>query len=238
MRTVQCASGMHRECRSNLCTNWAQRISFKQTATTTTAWRRLGRRNGLLSERSGIIWEFWWFFLLKQSLNNIIWTLGYMLFYFILFYFTHCFLSQQGQLQLGEFLDLSCLFVFLIHLFLFFSFSIKCRLQSGVWPTLAYGIHAGVDSFCTLIKSRLSVWRLKCFASVCWKWSTLLLWMALLNCFFFFFLPPHNMHIPPFFVLVFVDICLARSRHGWGSMCLEGKEIQSYIVTDCIIYCS
>jgi len=36
-RTVQCASGMLRECRSNLSTNWAQRTSFKQTATTTTA---------------------------------------------------------------------------------------------------------------------------------------------------------------------------------------------------------
>lgn len=190
MRTVQCASGMHRECRSNLCTNWAQRISFRQTATTTTAWCRLGRRNGLLSERLGIIWEFWWFFsLLKRRLNHMTWTLVNV----ILFYFAHGCLSQQGQLQLGEFLELMSLFVFLIHLFLFFSFSIKCRLQSGVWPTLAYGIHTGVDSFCTLIKSRLSVWRLKCFASVFWKWSTLLLWMAPLNCFcfivgFFFFL--------------------------------------------------
>ncbi len=175
------------------------------------------------------LWEIWWVFsLLKQSLNHIS---GIVLFYLTLL---TVFFHNKGSFS--KFLDLSLLFfVFLIHLFLF-SFSIK-QLQSGAWPTLAYGIHTGADSIAPLIKSRLSVWWLKSFTDVCWRWSTLLLWMALMRCFCFsvFFSSSHNTHIPLFFVLVFVHSCLAGIRRCWGSMCLEGKETQSYIVTECII---
>lgn len=118
------------------------------------------------------------FLLLKQSLNHIIWTPGQC--YFILLYSLFSFITREA---LASFLTSPFSFVFLIHLFLFFSLSIKRQIQSGAWPTLAYGIHTGADSFCTLIKSRLSVLWLKSFADVCWRWSTLLLWMALLNCF-------------------------------------------------------
>ncbi len=182
MRMVQCVSGMRQECRSNRCTNWAQPTSFRQTATTTTAWHRPGRRNGLLSERSGIYGRSdYYFFTFKTKLKSHHLNTGTVLFYFTLL---TVFFHNKGSFS--KFLDLSLLFfVFLIHLFLFFSFSIKRQLQSGTWPTLAYGIHTGADSFCSLIKSRLSVWWLKSFADVCWRWSTLLLWMALLHCFCF-----------------------------------------------------
>ncbi len=85
------------------------------------------------------LWEIWWVFsLLKQSLNHIS--------RIVLFYFTLLTVFSHNKGSFSKFLDFSLLFfVFLIHLFLF-SFSIKRQLQSGAWPTLAYGIHTGADS--------------------------------------------------------------------------------------------
>lgn len=79
----------------------------------------------------GVLMIIFFLFTLKTKLSH---HLNTGICYVILFYLLH-FLSQ-GQLQLCKVSwPLTSLFVFLIHLFLFFSFSIKCRLQSGVWPT-------------------------------------------------------------------------------------------------------
>lgn len=142
-----------------------------------------GRGGGMASfqKGQGFMGDLMIFFTFKTKLKSHHLNTGTVLFYFTLL---TVFFHNKGSFS--KFLDLSLLcFVFLIHLFLFFSFSIKRQLQSGTWPTLAYGIHTGADSFCSLIKSRLSVWWLESFAEFCWRWSTLLLWMALLHCFCF-----------------------------------------------------
>ncbi len=177
MRMVQCVSGMRQECRSNRCTNLNTANIFQTDCDHNDSLTQAGEEEWPPFRKVRDLWEIWWVFsLLKQSLNHIS---GIVLFYLTLL---TVFFHNKGSFS--KFLDLSLLFfVFLIHLFLF-SFSIK-QLQSGAWPTLAYGIHTGADSIAPLIKSRFSVWWLKSFTDVCWRWSTLLLWMALLRCFCF-----------------------------------------------------